>query len=69
MRCAGDATCQVLDQCASARPAGGADTLCRQLQALCVAAVAFVKVIVMSLLIQVSVGSMMKIVVVDVDVE
>ena len=69
MRCEGDATCQVIDQCAGARQAIGAETLFRRLRMLCVATVANVEVIVMALLIPIDIGPMVKIVVADVDVD
>ena len=64
MKCKGDATCQVIDPSAGARKAIGTEMLFRRLRMLCVATVATVPP-----LITVDVGSIMKVVVVDVDVD
>ena len=69
IRCEGDTTCQLSDKCAGARQMCGAKTPFPRAQVLCVPTVACVQVKIVLLLIPVGIGSMMRIMVVDVDVE
>ena len=69
MKCEGDTTCQLSNKCAGARWMCGAKTPFSCAQVFCVPTVACVQVKIVLLLIPVGIGSMMRIIVVDVNVE
>ena len=69
MRCEGDTTCRLSDKCAGARQMCGAKAPLLRAQVPCVPAVACVQVNIVLLLTPVGISSMMRITVVDVDVE